>query len=284
MIEVLDWFFSTKGKHRNDFVSRAKFADNYATDPSDDLDHQKVTIQPISTWQYRKNPSITIQTGSTKGHRTGLGIAIEHTKASNDLSFLAQRTLNTINIKLLIESSSEQTTNAMTKLVTDIFFVHIPRFYQNVLMMDLGKTQIIFPKDYEQSETLERAYNQESNVERLFSSSMSFNIEYESVNFIEGFAGIGVVNRKGKAIIDSDAPEIFSLGKPLVFTIKTNVGPIKVYATSSGMIHLEQVEGDNPMNTNRIYRATPLQVGKVSFQYVDKHGKVRLTTDHNVVF
>lgn len=282
-MEILNWFFDENGKHR-DLLLQASFADAYAVNPSNSA-QQKVTIQPIATYQYRQNPSITIQVGNPQSKKTGLGIALEHSRAANGLWSLQKRSINIFNVKLMVETGSEQTTNKVAKLLTEIFFQHIPQQYQNVVGNDYGQSQIIFPQDYTQPTTLTKEPQNDANVERLYMYILEFDVEFESIRFIKGADPIHVTNTPPKKFINYDLPAKIHIGENRVITMKTNIPLVHIYSTEPSIFMLEQLSGpDGEANGEKLFHGIALRVGKFKIESQEGISKVKNQYEHEVIF
>lgn len=274
MMEIFSWFFNENGKHR-DLLLQAPFADAFATNPSNPA-QMKVTIQPIATYQYRQNPSITIQVGNPQAKKTGLGIALEHSKAANGLWCLQKRSLNKVNIKLMAETGSEQTTNKLAKLITEIFFQHIPQQYQNVVGNDLGQSQIIFPQEYNQPSNLVKELQQDANVERIWMYAIDFDVEFESIRFVRGANPIEVQNYKAEKYIDIDLPANLVVGQAYTINVKTNIPSVHLYSQDPSIFKLEQVSGpQGEFDGVKIYHGVALRVGPFLLQAEEGITKIK---------
>lgn len=236
LIEILNWFFSNKGKHRDLLLSECSFADAYATDPSTaNTKQQLITIQSVATYQVRRNPSIIVIVGSPVTTKTGVGIAIEGSSIASMSNNQFKRSYNTYSVQITASSSSQQTTNKIARLLGDIFNLHIPQYYQSVVINDMAKSQIIFPQEYGQPEFLNKDLQEGANVERIWSYQLSFKAEYESLRTIQGVGNLMVDNKKGSLILKHDLPEIVKMGQQYIITVKSNTIGVKLYLS---LIHI----------------------------------------------
>lgn len=281
--EILGWYFSNNGKHR-DLLLQAPFADSYCLDPKNNK-QQKISIYNVSTYQLRKDPSLIIQVGSVRGVKTGLGISVEHSHAGNQMNCLQKRNIGKYNVTLIAEAGSEQTVHRLSKLLSDIFFLHIPEYYQNVIYGDSNNSQILFPQEYTQSEVLSKDFQQDSNVERIYSYSLSFEVEYESIRFIRGYDKIQIVNNYGDKLLEHDLPTRVSMGSSYPITIKTNLIGVKLYSSNPGIFQLTQISGPHGEgNGDRYYQGRAMRVGTFSLTLQDLHMKNTKQTNHQVEF
>lgn len=283
--EILNWFFSNNGKHR-DLLLRNPYATGFAVDADERSNKQQLlTIQPVETYQYRHNPSITIKVGSTQNIKTGLGISLEHSKYSVDLQALQKRSLAKYHVKLLAETSSKQTTSRLAKLLSDIFFQHIPEYYQSVVFNDQAQSQIIFPQNYEQAADLTRDFQADSNVERIYGYSLEFESEFESLYFVPGYGQLSIVPSQGKKILEHDLPSQVRMGEQYIITVKTNLLGIRLYSMNPIVFELQQISG--PMGEDdgdRIYRGHALRIGPFKLKLQDSNFKNEFLTNHTITF
>jgi hypothetical protein len=284
IIEILTWFFSNKGRHRK-LLEQCSFADGFATDPeSGDLTQLPVAIYPVATYQWRTNPSIIVQVGPAQGKIAGLGMAIEHMRGAGGIGKLVKRSFNTLNVKLMIASSSEQNTNKMARLLTDILYQHLPQQYQNAVMHELGHSQVVFPQEYNQPTTLTKDLQQDAQIERVYSYIIEFDVNYESLRLVDGGDPITVVNKRGAKIIEHDCPTMVRLGEVIVVNVKTNVEGIRLFTNSPHIFSLESMNGPFGDGENRIYRGQALRTGNFTLTMLDGHGNNKTTSSHTVGF
>ena len=284
MKEILGWFLSNSGKHRNLLTSQLPFADGYSIDPKEG-NQQRINIYNISTYQPRKDPAIIIQVGSTQTIKTGLGISVEHSAAGNELNCLQKRNVGKYKITLVAESGSDQTTNKLARILGDIFIQHIPEYYQGVLYGDSNNSQIIFPQEYNQSDVLSRDMQIDSNVERIYRYSINFEVEYESIRFIPGYEKIQLVNQPGRKILEHDLQKMVKMGELYTITVKTNLLGVKLYSSKPEIFKVTQLSGPHGEGDgDRIYRGHALRVGPFSLKLQDLHMRNISQTDHSVEF
>jgi hypothetical protein len=283
--EVLGWFFSNKGKHR-DLLLQNPLADAFAIDADQNLNKQQLlTIQPVETYQYRHNPSITLRVGSTQNIKPGLGISVEHSAASIYKGCLQKRTFAKYNVTLLVETSSKQTTTRLAKMLSDIFFQYIPEYYQNVVMNDQAQSQIIFPQEYTQSPDLIRDFQADSNVERIYGYKFEFEADFESIHFVKGYDKISIVNQQGRKVLSHDLPASVRMGEQYVITVKTNLLGVRLYSQQPGIFELQQISGpQGEGDGDRIYRGHALRVGKFVLRLQDLAMLNILDSKHSVNF
>lgn len=281
--EVLTWFFSVNGKHR-DLLLQSPFADSFAIDPTENR-QQKINIYNASTYQYRREPSLLVQVGSVRNSKPGLGIAVEHSVAANQQNCLQKRSIGKYSVSITAESGSEQTTNRLTKLLGDIFMQQIPEYYQNVIYGDSNNSQIIFPQDYVQSEILSKDFQQDSNVERVWRGSINFEVEYESIRFIPGYEKLTLSMGSGKMVLAHDCPLLVHMGKNYTITIKTNLLGVKLYSSKPGVFQLLQLSGPHGEGDgDRIYQGKALKLGSFSLKLQDQHLRNVKESNHKVDF
>ena len=281
--EVLTWFFSVNGKHR-DLLLQSNMADGYAIDPKNNK-QQKINIYNVSTYIFRQEPAIIIQVGSSKVVKTGLGIAVEHSSEGNTRNCLQKRNIGKYSVVLTAETSSEQSTNRLAKLLNEIFLQHIPEYYQNVIFGDSSNSQIIFPQDYTPSDVLSRDFQQDSNVERSYRYTLSFDVEYESIRFIPGYDKILLQNLQGKKILNHDLPVILSMGKNYTITIKTNLLGVKLYSSKPEIFKVLQLSGPHGEGDgDRIYQGRALRTGNFVLKLQDLSLQNIQESEHKVDF
>jgi hypothetical protein len=282
--EVLTWFFSVNGKHRNLFIEQSPFADGYAIDPVN-TKQQKINIYNLSTYVFRREPAIIIQVGSPRVIKTGLGIAVEHSVAGNQSNCLQKRNIGKYTVTLIAETSQEQSTNKLAKLLNEIFLQHLPEYYQNVIYGDASNSQIILPQEYTQSEVLSRDFQQDSNVERVYRYTLSFEVEYESIRFIPGYEKLQISNTPGKMILAHDLPMLVHMGQNYIITIKTNLLGVKLYSSRPEIFQILQLSGPHGEGDgDRIYQGKALRIGSFSLKLQDQHLKNVKQSDHKVDF
>lgn len=286
LIEILNWFFSNNGKHRDLLLSECSFADAYATDPSTaNTKQQLITIQPVATYQVRRNPSIVVVVGSPVTTKTGVGIAIEGSSIASMSNNQFKRSYNTYSVQITASSSSQQTTNKIARLLGDIFNLHIPQYYQSVVINDMAKSQIIFPQEYGQPEFLNKDLQEGANVERVWSYQLSFKAEYESLRTIQGVGNLTVDNKKGSLILKHDLPEIVKMGRQYVITVKSNTVGVKLYTTNPNIFDLNKLSG--PFGTGSgdyIYRGQALRTGSFKLYVQDMAETNKVESSHTVDF
>lgn len=286
LIEILNWFFSNNGKHRNLLLSECSFADAFATDPSTkNTKQQLIVIQPIATYQIRRNPSIIVTVGSPVTTKTGLGIAIEGSSIASMSEGLFKRSYNSYAIKITAASNSQQTTNKLARMIGDIFNLHIPQYYQSVVINDLAKSQIIFPQDYTQSESLTKDLQEGANVERIWSYEMSFKAEYESLRTVSGVGNLKVDNKKGFSTLKHDLEKNLKMGKQYVITVKSNIPGVKLYTTNPNIFDIKKLSGPFGTGTgDYIYRGQALRTGTFKLFLQDMAESNKIESTHIVDF
>lgn len=282
--EILEWFFSNKGRHRK-LLEQCSFAGGYSTDPEGgDLTQLPITIQPVGTYQWRSNPSIVISVGPSQGKKAGLGLALEHQRASSGIGKLVKRSFNTLSVKLMIESSSEQNTNKLARLLTDILYQHIPQYYQNAVTHELGHSQVVFPQDYSQPTTLTRDFQQDAQVERIYGYLLEFDVNYESLRMVDGGEPVTVVAKKGTKVLNHDLTDRVRLGQIVVIHVTTNVEGIRLFSSAPHVFSLESMNGPFGDGEPRVYRGQALRTGSFDLILMDGHGANKTLSSHNVVF
>jgi hypothetical protein len=282
--EILEWFFSNKGRHRK-LLNQCSFADGYSTDPEGgDLTQLPITIQPVATYQPRTNPSIVISVGPSQSKKAGLGLSLEHMKSASGLGKLVKRSFNTLNVKLLIESSSEQNTNRLARLLTDILFQHIPQYYQNAVMHELGHSQVVFPQDYQQPTSLSRDLQQDAQVERIYGYLLEFDVGYESLRMVDGGEPVRVVAKQGTKILQHDCQPTVRLGQVVVVRVKTNCQGIRMFTSAPHIFSMDSMNGPFGDGEDRVYRCQALRTGTFDLILMDGHGNNKQVSSHQVVF
>ena len=286
LIEVLNWFFSNNGKHRNLMLSECSFADAYATDPSTaNTKQQLITIQSIATYQVRKNPSIVVIVGSPVTTKTGVGIAIEGSSIASMNSSQFKRSYNSYSVQITASSSSQQTTNKIARMLGDIFNLHIPQYYQSVVINDMAKSQIIFPQEYGQPEFLNKDVQEGANIERIWSYQLSFKAEYESLRTVKGVGNLTVDNKKGSLILKHDLPEKVRMGQQYVITVKSNTVGAKLYTTNPNIFDIKKLSGPFGTGTgDYIYRGQALRTGSFKLFLQDMAENNKIQSSHTVDF
>lgn len=286
LIEVLNWFFSNNGKHRNLLLSECSFADAFATDPSTaNTKQQLITIQPIATYQVRRNPSIIVLVGSPVTQKTGVGIAIEGSSIASMNNNQFKRSFNTYSVKIVASSSSQQTTNKIARLLGDIFNLHIPQYYQSVVINDMAKSQIIFPQEYNQPEFLSKDLQEGANIERIWSYELTFKAEYESLRTIKGVGNLTIDNKKGNLILKHDLPEKLKMGRQYVITVKSNTVGVKLYTTNPNIFDLKALSGPFGTGTgDYLYRGQALRTGSFKLFVQDMAQDNKIESSHSVEF
>lgn len=284
LIEILGWFFSNKGRHRK-LLEQCPFADGYSTDPTaGDLTQLPIAIQPVATYQWRTNPSIVISVGPAQGKKAGLGLAIEHMRGAGGVGKLVKRSFNTLNVKLMIESSSEQNTNKLARLLTDILFQHIPQYYQNAVMHELGHSQVVFPQEYNQPTTLTKDMQQDAQIERIYGYILDFDVNYESLRLVDGGDPVTVVAKKGVKVIQHDCPPVVHLGQVTVIHVRTNVEGMRMFSSAPHIFSLDSMNGPFGDGEDRVYRGQALRTGSFDLILLDGHGGNKTTSNHTVGF
>lgn len=286
LIEILNWFFSNNGKHRNLLLSECSFADGFATDPSTkNTKQQLITIQTVATFQNRRNPAIVVTVGSPVTTKTGLGIAIEGSSIASMSEGLFKRSYNSYAIKIAASSSSQQTTNKLARMIGDIFNLHIPQYYQSVVINDLAKSQIIFPQEYSQPETLTKDLQDGANIERIWSYEVSFKAEYESLRTVKGVGNITVDNKKNQLSISHDLPTTLKMGKQYVITVKSNGPGVRLYTTNPNVFDITKLSGPFGTGTGEyIYRGQAIRTGNFKLFLQDMAEVNKIESTHNVDF
>ena len=286
LIEILNWFFSNKGKHRDLLLSECSFADAYATDPSTaNTKQQLITIQPVATYQVRRNPSIVVIVGSPVTTKTGIGIAIEGSSIASMNNGQFKRSFNTYSVEITASSSSQQTTNKIARILGDIFNLHIPQYYQSVVINDMAKSQIIFPQEYAQPEFLNKDLQEGANIERIWSYKITFKAEYESLRTVKGVGNLTVDNKKGRLILNHDLPEKVKMGQQYVITVKSNTVGVKLYTTNPNIFDIKKLSG--PFGTgigDYIYRGQALRTGSFKLFVQDMAQDNKMESNHTVDF
>ena len=286
LIEILQWFFSNGGRHRDMMLSECSFADAYATDPSTkNTKQQLITIQPIGTYQFRRNPSITVVVGSPVTTKTGLGIAIEGSSIASMSSSQFKRSYNSYSVVLTASSSSQQTTNKIGRMLGDIFNLHIPQYYQSVVINNMAKSKIIFPQEYGQPEALSKDLQEGANIERIWSYQMSFKVEYESLRNVRGVGNLTVDNKRGSIILKHDLPETVKMGQQYVITVKSNTVGVNLYTTNPNIFDIKKLSG--PFGTgdgDYIYRGQALRTGNFKLFIQDMAENNKVESSHIVDF
>lgn len=284
LVEILGWFFSNKGRHRK-LLEQCSFANGYSTDPEHgDLTQLPLTIQPVATYQWRTNPSIVISVGPSQGKMAGLGLAIEHMRGADGIGKLVKRSFNTLNVKLMIESQSEQSTNKIARLLTDILYQHIPQHYQNAVMHELGHSQVVFPQEYNQPVTLTKDLQQDAQIERIYAYMIDFDVNYESLRLVDGGDPITVVAKSGTKQIEHDCPSVVRLGQVSVIHVKTNVSGIRMFSNSPHIFSLDSMNGPFGDGEDRVYRGQAVRTGSFTLTMMDVHGGNKVTSTHSVGF
>lgn len=284
-IEILTWYFSNKGKHR-DLLLQSPLADGFAIDPDKSSTKQNlITVQAAATYQVRNNPSITVMVGPPRSIRSGLGISVEHSRRSRELGKLLKRSYSNVDITLHLETSSEQVTNRLAKLITEIFFQHIPEYYNSVIILNDSQSQVIFPQTFSQSNLLIKDFQPGSNVERIYSHKFSFTVDFESLRWIDAFPQLHVTNLPAKMQLEHDIPATLKMGQQYTATIKTNLLGVKLFVDKPAYIELQQISG--PFGTEdgtRYYKLTPLRTGEVIFTLADMKESQQVRTSHRITF
>jgi hypothetical protein len=280
-IEVLRWFFSPTGKHR-DLLEQAAIAEKFLTEVPDGSHAVALNIYSLKTYQWRNQPAIIVHVGSIQAKKPGLGLAIENSKAGNDLGCLQKRSYAKYQISIVAESASQQTTNSLAKLLAEIFTQHIPEYYQNVIYGDASNSQVMFPQVYKQSEVLAKDFQHDSNVERVYRWSIDFEANFEAIRFIKG-AEAQVTRGLATAVLEHNVPEKVVMGDQLTIAVKTNLQGVKMYSSNPEIFKLFQLSGTHGDGNERLYLGRALRSGEFTLTVQDHKRKFVKDSQHRVI-
>lgn len=275
MIQLLSRFFDNNGKHR-ELLELTPMASQYTSSNPPKPTQRLVNIYMGRRIADRELPAIMVDIGSYKPKRD-LGIGFEQPDDLIKQGVFLHRFNADIDVIWRIATHSEQSTNNLSFIISQILTIYIPFVYHGILTSDTGHFQIIAPMQVESDGDLADLDERDSVRDKLFYYTYSFPVKMESIlyrktttNIAKLAGGYDAAILDPTALMDIVFPSTIRVGETVDIFVKAYSENPSLFCKDSTVLKLVRISAYS-------YLGRALRPGNAELILDDRDNRIKKT-------